>query len=58
MSSDSETRRFTHLNRTVQLIADLLEGKVHDRNSAAERLGIQPAAADRQLQAIRRLPGM
>jgi predicted DNA-binding transcriptional regulator YafY len=58
MSSDSETRRFTHLNRTVLLIADLLAGKTHDRNSAAEKLGIQPAAADRQLRAIARLPGV
>ena len=58
MSSDSEQRRFTQLNRTVQLIADLMAGKTHDRNSAAERLGIQPAAADRQLKAIERLPGV
>ncbi|MFE8603933.1 WYL domain-containing protein [Archangium violaceum] len=58
MSSDSETRRFTQLNRTVQLIADLMAGEIHDRNSAAERLGIQPAAADRQLRAIERLPGV
>lgn len=58
MSSDSEKRRFTQLNRTVQLIADLMAGKSHDRNSAAEKLGIQPAAADRQLKAIERLPGV
>jgi predicted DNA-binding transcriptional regulator YafY len=58
MSSDSEKRRFTQLNRTVQLIADLIAGKTHDRNSVAEKLGIQPAAADRQLKAIERLPGV
>lgn len=58
MSSDSEKRRFTHLKRTVDLIADLMAGKTHDRNSAAERLGIKPAAAARQLQAIKNLPGV
>ena len=58
MSSDSEKRRFTQLNRTVQLIADLMAGKTHDRNSVAKKLGIQPAAADRQLKAIERLPGV
>jgi len=58
MSSESEKRRFTQLHRTVQLIADLMAGKSHDRNSAAEKLGIQPASADRQLKAIASLPGV
>jgi predicted DNA-binding transcriptional regulator YafY len=58
MSSESEKRRFTHLRRTVQLIADLMAGTAHDRNSAAERLGIKPAAADRQLKVIAHLPGV
>ncbi|KFE66484.1 helix-turn-helix transcriptional regulator [Hyalangium minutum] len=58
MSSDLEKRRFTQLHRTVQLIADLMAGKSHDRNSAAAALGIQPVSADRQLKAIARLPGV
>ncbi len=58
MTHASEQRRFTQLNRTVLLVADLLSGKAHDRQSAAERLGIQPVAADRQLRAIEKLPGV
>ncbi len=54
----SDGGRWTRLNRTVQLIEDLLQGKEHDRRSAAKRLGLEFAAADRQLAAVARLQGV
>ena len=54
----SEGGRRSRLNRTVQLIGDLLQGKEHDRRSVATRLGLELAAADRQLAAIEGLPGV
>jgi predicted DNA-binding transcriptional regulator YafY len=56
--STSDGGRWSRLNRTVQLIEDLLQGKEHDRRSAAERLGLELAAADRQLAAVARLQGV
>lgn len=54
----SEGGRWSRLNRTVQLIEDLLQGKEHDRRSVATKLGLKLAAADRQLVAISRLRGV
>lgn len=47
-----EDSRLRAIKRTLQLVEDLRQGREHDRNSAAELLGIEPAAANRQLAAI------
>jgi len=55
----SENRRFVGLQRTLFLIADLLAGKEVDRESAAQRTKLKPAAVDRQLRAIQKyVPGV
>ncbi|MFL5348694.1 MAG: helix-turn-helix transcriptional regulator [Hyalangium sp.] len=54
----SEQGRLTRLNRTVQLIEDLLLGKEHDRRTVGARLGLKLAAADRQLAAVAGLRGV
>ena len=54
-----EFTRTQGISRTVRLIADLLQGIRHTRSSAAELLGLQRAAAARQLEAIaKHLPGV
>jgi WYL domain len=47
----SETRRSASIDRHFQFVADLLKGREHDRHSLAKRLGIQPAMADRLMNA-------
>jgi predicted DNA-binding transcriptional regulator YafY len=56
---DNESSRFAGLSRTLVLLADLLQGRPHDRRTAATRLRIGEAAAFRQLTAIEEaLPAM
>jgi len=43
----TEPRRSQSVNRHLTLVADLLRGREHDRQSLAKRLGVQPAMADR-----------
>jgi predicted DNA-binding transcriptional regulator YafY len=47
----SEARRSASIDRHFQFVADLLKGREHDRHSLARRLGIQPAMADRLMNA-------
>lgn len=50
--------RSASVDRHFLLVADLLRGREHDRHSIAERLGIQPAMADRLMKAVLELPGV
>lgn len=47
----SEARRSASIDRHFQFVADLLKGREHDRHSLARRLGVQPAMADRLMNA-------
>lgn len=47
-----EDTRGNALQRTLKILRDLMQGKEHDRHSAATTAGIKPAAADRQLKAM------
>ncbi len=54
-----EEGRLRSIQRTLRLVRDLLDGKRHDRHTAAKRLGIKEANAYRQLEAIAEaIPGM
>ncbi len=56
---DSEDSRGNALKRTLLILRDLMRGKVHDRHTAAELVGIKPAAADRRLGAMEAtIPGV
>lgn len=46
------------IERTVRLMADLMNGKTHDRASAAAALGIEGPAAAHHLEALTGLPGV
>lgn len=50
--------RSASVDRHFLLVEDLLRGREHDRHSLAERLGVQPAMADRLMKAVLRLPGV
>lgn len=52
------TGRLTRLQRPVQLLSRLLQGAVLDRQSVAEMLGVEVAAADRHLRALAELKGV
>ncbi len=54
----SERGRLSAIGRTVGLVADLLSGKEFNAQSAAKKLGVEVAAASRQLQALEALPGV
>lgn len=55
----SDDNRYQSLGRSLTLLADLIKGGFHDRESAARRLGLGLAAADRQLLALQRfVPGI
>lgn len=55
----SDDTRYQSLGRSLTLLADLINGKQHDRQSAARRLGLRLAAADRQLRALEEfVPGI
>src|SRR6478735_6562759 len=57
MSTDSS--RSSSVARHLLLAADLINGKEHDRRTLAARLGVQPAMADRLLNAaLKHLPGV
>lgn len=46
------------MERPVHLLTELLRGESLERHRVAELLGVQPAAADRHLKAISKLPGV
>ena len=55
----SEPTRSASITRHLLLAADLLKGREHDRQSLAVRLGVQPAMADRLINAaLESLPGV
>lgn len=52
MKTKGDVGRTKTLGKIVKLIADLLDGKEHDRNTAAELLSTTPSNAARHLDAI------
>ncbi len=46
------------IDKTVRLMADLMQGKTHTRATAAAALGIEGPAAFNHLEALRALPGV
>lgn len=50
--------RYSAIERTVGLVADLIAGRPLDAKCAAKKLGVGLAAAARQLRAIESLPGV
>ena len=50
--------RLSAIGRTVGLVADLISGKELNAKGAAKRLGVEVAAATRQLRALEALPGV
>jgi hypothetical protein len=57
--SPKKLARVARVEATLVVLADLLNGKEHDRRSIAERVDVAPAAADRQmLRLVRHVPGV
>jgi predicted DNA-binding transcriptional regulator YafY len=55
----SESGRSASVDRHLTMIADLLAGREHDRQSLSDRLGVRPAMADRLIRAaVKNLPGV
>jgi len=54
----SSRGRLSAIGRTVGLVADLISGKEFSAKSAAKKLGVEVAAAARQLRALEALPGV
>lgn len=50
--------RLSSIGRTVGLVADLIAGKEFSAKTAAKKLGVEVAAAARQLSALEALPGI
>jgi predicted DNA-binding transcriptional regulator YafY len=52
------SEKYGVISKTSEVISDLIRGKIHDRNTIANRLGIAVAAADRYIRHLQGVPGV